>query len=356
MTININEKLGSLLILGFEGESVTSNHPIIKDIGKYKLGGVILFDRLLARKRTSNNITSKVQVKRLTADLQASSSDKLLICVDQEGGMVNRFKKERGFPVTGSAYELSSDPTFTKTRQAAKATATMLAELGINFNMAPVADLNSYPKNPVIGKYNRSFSADPNIVVNHAKIWIEEHRQLNILSCLKHFPGHGSARADTHEGFVDISTSWHENELLPYQLLNKSGLVDAVMTGHLFNTNHDTQYPATLSKSTIKNLLRNSIGYNGPLLSDDMQMGAIIKHYGLEEACCKAIISGVDLLVIGNNLVANPNIAQKLIDTLKSKLDHGSLTMERVDEAWMRVQTLKQKLGDSSNIYTKEKT
>ncbi len=345
--MNINEKLGGLLILGFEGDSVTSHHPIIQDIETYKLGGVILFDRLLAKKLDSNNIVSKTQVKQLTSNLQANSSDNLLICVDQEGGMVNRFKKERGFPITEPAHELGSDETLTKTKQAATATATMLSELGINFNLAPVADLNSYPQNPVIGKYNRSFSVDPNIVVSHAKIWIQEHRRQNILSCLKHFPGHGSSKADTHEGFVDISNSWYEDELIPYQQLNKHDMVDAIMTGHLFNNNHDPQLPATLSHNTIQGLLRSRIGYNGPLLSDDMQMGAIIKHYGIEEACCKAIIAGVDLLVIGNNLIADPDIASKLIIALKAKLDDGTLTEERVNEAWRRVQTLKNRVSES---------
>lgn len=346
MTISIEEKLGGLLILGFEGDKVTSKHPIVKDIETYGLGGVILFDRLLAKKQSSNNILSNDQVAQLTSSLQHTSPDTLLICVDQEGGMVNRFKKERGFPVTDSAYELGRDGSLATTRQAAKATATMLSGLGINFNLAPVVDLNSYPQSPIIGKYNRSFSADPDVVINHATAWVQEHRKQNILTCLKHFPGHGSSKADTHDGFVDITNSWHEDELYPYKQLHKSGMADAVMVGHLFNTYHDAQFPATLSENTINNLLRKNIGYYGPLLSDDMQMGAIVKHYGFEEACCKAIISGVDLLIIGNNLVTAPDIASKLITALKAKLDDGSLTEQRVNEAWNRIQTLKKKVCD----------
>jgi len=344
VTKSIDEKLGNLLLVGFEGSKLTDESPIIKDIRKYNLGGVILFDKLLAKKRNSNNIISQHQVTELTKRLKDTSS-RLLVSVDQEGGVINRFKADRGFPVTDSAFELADDRSFDKTQKAAEQTADMLRCMGINFNLAPVIDVNVYPQNPIIGKYNRSFSSSPQTVVEHAAIWIKTHTEQGILSCVKHFPGHGSSRTDSHNGFVDISETWHEDELIPYKLLNEKKLINAVMTGHLFNNNFDTRFPATLSGNTLNSLLRDSVGFDGPLLSDDMQMGAISQHYGFEEACCKAVEAGVDLLVIGNNLIHDPTLSTKLINSFKRALDSGTLSESRVDEAWQRVQQLKNKIN-----------
>ncbi len=350
MTQSIDEKFGNLLLIGFEGSTLTHNSPIIQDIRNHKLGGVILFDKLLAKKRKHNNIVSPAQVKELTTRLKDTADD-LLISVDQEGGMVSRFKVEQGFPITPTPFQLASDPSLTKTEKAANQTARMLSELGINFNLAPVTDLNVYPHNPIIGKYERSFSNSAEIVGRHAATWIKAHDKHGILSCLKHFPGHGSSKTDSHKGFVDISETWHEKELVPYKLLQEKKLINAVMTGHLFNSNLDTVYPATLSRKTISGLLRNNIGYNGPLLSDDMQMAAISQHYGLEDACCQALTAGIDLLVIGNNLRYDPDLARKLINSFKRALDNGTLSESRVKEAWDRVQQLKNKIKQSGEQY-----
>lgn len=162
--------------------------------------------------------------------------------------------------------------------------AATLADLGIGLNMAPVVDLCSNPDNPVIAKYERCFSADPNQVSAQAAAYIDAHHQLGVLTTLKHFPGHGSSRSDSHQGFTDITTTWSETELIPYRCLIAGGRVDAIMTAHVFNARLDDCYPATLSKNVITGLLRGELGFDGVVISDDMQMGAIVDHFGFETA------------------------------------------------------------------------
>lgn len=342
MTVSIEHKLGGLLITGFFGYETRAEDYIIRDIEQHGLGGVILFDKHLATRSERNNIINPEQVGALSRDLQIAAGEQLFIATDQEGGLVSRFKQEYGFPETGTAYALGQTSTEC-TEKAAQQTAKMLKDAGVNFNFAPVVDLNSNPANPIIGKYQRSFSADPAVVIRHAKIWINTHRTQNIISCLKHFPGHGSAQSDSHQGFVDISNSWQKAELTPYLELHKQQLVDAIMTGHLFNHHFDTEYPATLSYSTLEQALRQKVNYNGVVLSDDMQMGAISKFYGFEEACCKALMAGVDILVIGNNLSYDPEIVPKLTTFFKRALDNGTLSEARINQAWEKVQQLKGK-------------
>jgi beta-N-acetylhexosaminidase len=344
MPQTLEQKIGQLFLLGFEGDTLTTNHPIVKDIAQNGLGGVILFDRLLAKKKNSNNIISAQQLQELTRNLQNLIPDSLLIAVDQEGGKVSRFKKEMGFSTTPSAQKLGEGPNVCKTSKSAKQTAEMLRATGVNFNLAPVVDLNIYKKNPIIGLYERSFSESETQTVNHAKAWIKEHRKKGVLSCLKHFPGHGSSHSDSHLGFVDITTTWQESELLPYEHLIKKGYADSIMVGHLINRKFDTRYPATLSKTTLQSLVREKLHFDGVLISDDMQMKAITDHYGLGEGCCKALAAGIDMLIVGNNIEHNPNLYKKLRHAIFAALDQGLLTEDRIEQAWKRIQTLKSQI------------
>ncbi len=325
-------------MVGFQGATATSQSQIIKDIKKYNLGGVLLFDRLLAKNRIENNIVSPIQVKKLTENLQDAAQNSLLIAVDQEGGRVSRFPQQRGFPTTLSAQRLSEAP-LTTTTEAAKCTAQMLSEAGCTINLAPVVDLNSCPTNPVIGAVERSFGHNATTVASYAAAWIKEHHRHGIHCCLKHFPGHGSSERDSHHGFVDITNNWQQKELVPYQILQKKGLIDAVMTGHLYNRRFDKHYPATLSQPTLA-MLRDQIGFHGPILSDDMQMRAITDHYGFDEGICLALAAGVDLIVVGNNLDYDPNIVKKLVAAVQNGIAQGLLTEQRIIEATERVALL----------------
>jgi beta-N-acetylhexosaminidase len=339
--LTLRQKIGQLFVLGFGGDSLSTTHPIINDIKGNYLGGVILFDRLIAHGRSNNNIVDKIQLRRLTGSLQEQASEPLLICVDQEGGQVSRFKKERGFPTSPSAAELGQAGDLEGTARCGRQTAEMLKEVGINLNLAPVIDLNIYPDNPIIGKNGRSFSANTSTVVRHARAWIEQHRETGVLSCLKHFPGHGSSRRDSHLGFVDISDTWQESELHPFRQLIEEGLADSIMMGHLYNQKFDSEYPASLSKKTIDTLLHDKLHYSGTIISDDMQMKAITDHYGVADACCRAISAGVDLVIVGNNLEHRPDILPTLIDGVEKGIETGLLSEARIEEAFLKTRTLK---------------
>lgn len=342
--MDLRRQIGSLFIIGFTGTTFSREDLICRNIVEHGLGGVILFSRCLHNPALAGNITSADQLTSLTESLQKLTGSTLLIGVDQEGGKVQRLSADNGFYSTKSAAEMGIDENRELTRQAARRTAALLDQCGINLNFAPVVDLNINPENPVIGKIGRSFSADQHLVMKHAAVWIQEHRKQNVLSCVKHFPGHGSSAGDSHKGFVDISASWLEKELTPYRGLIADDLVDLVMTGHLFNSNLDPDFPATLSKNTITNLLRGELGYNGVVVSDDMQMRAITDHYPFSEAICRSLAAGVDILVFGNNLDYNPDICGNAIDAVMAGLKQGVVSEERLFSAITKVANLKKNL------------
>ncbi len=315
------------------------------DLKKRNLGGVILFDRLLAEKQEQNNIISAAQVKALTASLQKHSHSPLLIAVDQEGGMVRRLKPQAGFPETASGAELGRRDDITLTHIHASCTAATLHGLGINFNLAPVADLNVFPENPVIGKLQRSFSADPDCVIRHAASWIKAHHNYNILTCLKHFPGHGSSQTDSHLGFTDISMSWQEEELTPFRSLINQGLADSVMLGHLFHEGLDPKYPTSLSPAVVTGLLRKQLDFHGPAITDDLQMKAITDKYGLEEAVCQALAAGIDMIIIGNNLDHDPEVLQRIIPAVVQAVKEKKIPETRIHSAWQRIRKMKEKIA-----------
>ena len=340
--ISLHDMIGQCFLIGFRGAVLTKDNPVIKDIRDGNLGGVILFDRFLAGKSESNNILDAAQTTRLIADLQHEAGGSLLVAVDQEGGMVSRFKADRGFATTPPAGQLGQFSDTEPTRQAAEQTASLLAGLGINLNLAPVADLDSFAANPIIGTYQRSFSADPAQVSRHIEAWIRAHHRHAVRCCLKHFPGHGSARTDSHLGFVDISTTWREDELIPFADMIRAGCADAIMTGHLYHRALDSRWPATLSAPILNGLLREKMGFSGAIISDDLQMRAITDRYGLAEAAWMAMAAGVDLLILGNNLHYDPESVKKCTAAVVDALGRGDLHEERIFQAWQRVQRLKQ--------------
>ena len=341
--MDLEKNIGQLFLLGFPGETISENHPIVADIQERNLGGVILFERFLAQNLACNNIITATQVKHLTTLLHNLAGRQLLIGVDQEGGRVCRFTAGRGFPVSAAAAELGDRDDILLTGIHSRAAAMLLRELGVNLNLAPVVDLNTYQENPIIGLLGRSFSADTEKVVRHAEAWITAHHSQNILTCLKHFPGHGSSRHDSHCGFVDISETWGKEELNPFVKLIRRGCADTIMTGHLYNSHLDPEYPATLSRHTITEILRNRLKFTGVIMTDDLQMKAITDRYGLEDAVCLAFAAGIDMVVIGNNLDYDPEILQKVIRAVTRKVKSGALKEEVLVAAYGRVQRLKKK-------------
>jgi beta-N-acetylhexosaminidase len=213
--------------------------------------------------------------------------------------------------------------------------------VGFNVNFAPSVDVNVNPASPVIGAIGRSFSGDTSIVTRHARIIIDEQSKNKIISVLKHFPGHGSAGADSHLGFVDVSQTWQSYELAPYRALIQSGKVEMIMTAHIFNSQWDAQYPATLSRYVITEMLRNQLGFKGVVISDDMNMKAISEYYSFEKAIEMAVNAGVDILLIANNINYDQQAASKTLNVLKQLVQEGKISPERIEESYKRIMALK---------------
>jgi beta-N-acetylhexosaminidase len=340
---SLSIKIGQMLMIGFRGVSVANAPEIAADIKQRRIGGIVLFDYDVPAHSPLRNISNPPQLSSLTLELQELSNIPLFIALDQEGGKVNRLKPTRGFPASVSAEYLGrlNDPD--STTAAAAQTARTLKAMHINMNLAPVADLNINPDNPVIGKLGRSFSSDPAKVISNLKLTTHAYHEEGIISTLKHFPGHGSSATDTHRDFTDITGSWSEKEMEPYRILIASGYRDAIMTAHVFNGKIDLLYPATLSKATLSDLLRGKLGFKGVIVSDDMQMKAIADHYGLETAIRLAIEAGVDMLLFGNNTTYDPAIASKATEIIISLLQKNIITPERIDQSYKRIMELKKR-------------
>lgn len=344
-TTDLDTKIGQMVMLGFRGLEIKPDDPIAADLRARHLGSVVLFQYDMNLLDHTRNIQSPAQLRALNASLQQYAPTPLLIAIDQEGGIISRLKESDGFPATRSQqyYGALNQPEVT--RAAAEAEGKILRDMGINLNLAPVVDVNVNPNNPVIAKYERSFSADPQIVTAHALAEIDGYHAQHILTTLKHFPGHGSSTADSHQGLVDVTQTWSEMELEPYQKIIAAGKADAIMTAHIFNAKLDDQYPATLSHKIITGILRERLGYDGVVISDDMQMGAIRQYYGFEQALELAINAGVDLIAIANNLVYDPNAGAQTINTIKQLVQLGKISIERIDEAYTRIMKLKARIN-----------
>ncbi|PKN08585.1 MAG: glycoside hydrolase family 3 [Deltaproteobacteria bacterium HGW-Deltaproteobacteria-8] len=343
---------GQMLLVGFRGAEPAPDLPILGQIAALNLGGVILFDRDVALGSQDRNIESPAQLLRLTTALQtaahAAGSPPLFIAVDQEGGRVQRLKAARGFAETPAAADLcpggSPTPDLAPAFAAGETVGRTLAGVGINLDFAPVADVNVNPQNPVIGALGRSFSSDPQQAAACAGAFAQGLHANSVLTAAKHFPGHGSSTTDSHLGFTDVTATWTETELLPFRELTRAGLADMVMTAHVFDARLDPDYPATLSKKVIDGILRGRLGFAGVVVTDDLQMRAVAGRYGLKEAVRRIVNAGADVLLIGNNLDFDPDIAEKTLDALMELVAEGSVSPERIAQSCARIQKLKTKL------------
>lgn len=338
----LDAKIAQMVFTGFHGSTLGTSNPIVKDIRDRRIGGVFLSDFGTSTNSAAlSNIKSPTQVKALIAALQQLAGGSLLIGVDQEGGSVARLKERYGFPATVTQQYLGRLNNLRTTRRYADATAGTLANAGFNLNLAPVVDLNTNPSNPVIGKLGRSFSADPTVVINHSLQVLEAHRSRGLGCSLKHFPGHGSSRADSHLGFVDVTRTWSEGELQPYERIIKAGKCDLVMTAHIFNSKLDPELPATLSRKTITGILRDKLGFAGVIMSDDMQMKAISMHYSLERALYLAIDAGVDIFTLTPSRAYQGDLALRVIRAIKSHVQSGAISPARIDQSYQRIRHFK---------------
>ncbi len=336
---DLDKKIGQMILIGFPGKEV--DPMLLKDIKAGKAGAIIYFEKNLPVANTYQ------AVKKMNEVYQKASPIPLLVCIDQEGGKVNRLKTKYGFPKSVSAAYIGRTKSLDTARYYANTTSATLAGIGFNVNFAPCVDLAVTPENTVIVKAERSYSRNADSVARFASEVVKQHRKYNVLTALKHFPGHGSSAADTHFGVADVTGTWIEDELKPYRIMLASGFVDAVMTSHIVNKKLDPKgLPGTLSKNIIDSLLRKKMGFNGVIFTDDMQMQAIAKNFTLEEMIKLAINAGVDIMCFSNNIAGSEERAvDKVHRIIKTMVETGEIKRERIEESYKRIMVMKGKLG-----------
>lgn len=321
------DKIGQLFMIGFDGTTVTPE--LAAFIKEYKPGGVILFSR---------NLESAEQIIELTNELQACSPHApLLISIDQEGGRVSRLPKE--FTIFPPCEVLGRCNSSELAYAAAATIAKELKAVGINMNMSPVLDVNSNPANPVIG--DRAFGTTPEPVCELGLATVGGLQDHRVVACGKHFPGHGDTNADSHKELPIVAAPYErleEIELPPFRHAAAHG-VATMMTAHVVYRALDDQRPATLSPVIIGKLLREELHYDGVVLTDDLEMHAIIDHFGIEEATVQSILAGCDMPLICKD--RNREVAA--ISALDKAVADGSITVERLEQSLARIARLKER-------------
>ena len=331
--MTLEEKIGQMVFVGFEGPGVDDH--VESMIREHQIGGLILFER---------NIEDEDQLTSLTAGLKAVNKDNrlpLFIAVDEEGGRISRLPKGSPRFPSGKALGERGDPDYSFT--VGQEMGTALAAFGFNMNFAPVLDIFSNPQNEVIG--DRSFGDNPEIVSKLGTAMMRGLQSKNIIPVVKHFPGHGDTRMDSH---IDLPVVEHGRERLdgfefvPFKEAIDSG-AEAIMTAH---TPGVDRKPATMSGKILTGILRHDLGFKGLIITDDLEMGAITKDYAVGEAAQEAVLAGADVLLICHSSDYQEQVLSRLI----AAVQNGALTMERVDESVARIIRLKQKYSASGII------
>ena len=341
-TDSLDIKIGQMIMLGIGKDTeIRPDNKILADIKAQKLGGILLYEKNISKD------DSVEKLKKLIATLKKDSELPLLVSIDEEGGLVNRLKQKYGFPKTVSANYLGDVNDIDSTKYYSDIVAHNLLLLGINVNYAPVLDVHN-PLNPPIGINERAFSDDPQEIIKHARQVIESHRYFNVKTVVKHFPGHGNSRQDSHYNVTDVSNYWQPQEVFPYVKLMYEGNVDAIMTAHIVNDKlDDSKLPATLSKKIMTDYLRGDLGYKGVIFSDDMQMKAIADQFGFEKSIQMAIHAGVDVLMFSNHIPMKGRdmiLPQDIIDIVKKMVNDGEISEERINESYQRILKFKSNL------------
>lgn len=313
------EKLGQMVMIGIQGTKVDDDS--LYRLNQYHMGGVILFDR---------NMESPEQVKQLTSDLQAQSNEKvpLFIGIDEEGGDVVRMAEKLTPPP--SQKEIGATGDTEQARTWAIKTAKSLKDMGINVNFAPVADVGSNDK--------RSYSTDANTVIDFVRAATKGYQQENIIYSLKHFPGIGKGKVDSHidSSSIDVAKEVLMTEdVLPFKtIIDENDLNDYfILVSHLKYPALDEEYPASLSSKIMTDLLRNELGYKGIIITDDMEMGAVANHNDFRSIGVKAVKAGVDIVLVCHEYQHQQEVYLGLLDAVNS----GEISQERIDESVKRI-------------------
>lgn len=328
--MTLEEKIGQMFMIGIEGTAM--NDELESHLAKILPGGIILFDR---------NADNPEQLLELINSLKKVNSDRipLFISVDEEGGRVSRMPPQLHEMPSAEAIGQTDDPS--AAYQFGKVQAEKIKAFGFNMNMAPVLDIRSNPQNTVIG--DRAFGNTPEKVSKYGMRMMNGIRDSGVIAVVKHFPGHGDTQVDSHYDLpvVDHDFDRLESfELAPFKKAIEDN-ADAVMVAHILMSRIDAGYPASLSETVINGLLREKMGFEGVVITDDMTMAAITKHYRIEEAAVRSIIAGTDVIMVCHGY----DRQAKAVEAVKSSVESGIIDEERIDASVVRILKLKDKYG-----------
>lgn len=337
-SMSINEKIGQLMIVGFNGTSVDEN---LNDLVKNSyIGGVILF---------KDNVESLDGVTELINNIKLLNIENkipLFISVDEEGGVVSRTPNE--FLKLPSSLSIGAYNNENMSYKVGEIIAQELKLMGYNMDYAPVLDVLSNPNNTVIG--SRAFGRDVDTVSNLGVSVMKGISENNVISVVKHFPGHGDTSVDSHYGLPLVEKSLEELkelEFIPFQWAINNG-ADVIMVSHILLQSIDSENPATMSKKIISNILRNEMNFDGVVISDDMTMAAIMDNYDIGEASVKAINAGVDIILVCHGY----DNEMQVLNSISEAVNSGEITEERLNESVYRILSLKNKynLSDTTKV------
>ncbi|MDU2672186.1 beta-N-acetylhexosaminidase [Clostridium hominis] len=333
-SMSLEEKIGQLFIVGFEGEEI--NDEIVDLVKNQKVGGLIYFSR---------NIVDSNQIINLNNEIKAIEKDiPLFISVDEEGGVVSRVPEEFvKLPSSGYIGQFNDENL---SYNVGKIIAKELNSLGFNMDFAPVLDIDSNPNNTVIGE--RAFGNNSEIVSRLGIKTMEGIKDGKIIPVVKHFPGHGDTDVDSHYGLPIVKKTLEELEnleFIPFKNAIDNG-ADVVMISSIILESIDNEYPATMSKKVTTDILRDSLGFDGVIATDDMTMGAIVDNYNLADAVIMSINAGSDLVLVchGYDDIINSIVAVK--DAVNSKI----ISEEKIDESVYRILKLKDKYNVNNKV------
>ena len=329
--MSMEEKIGQMVIVGLDGETADEHARTM--LSEYRVGGFILF------KRNIRDAAQTIGLINELKELNGAGSVPLFFGVDQEGGKVDRMPDEfEKFPTNAEIGKIG-DQAFS--RQIGRLLAKEIKSLGFNLNFAPVLDVNSNPQNPVIG--DRSFGATAEIVSSLGVETMKGIQEENVVSVVKHFPGHGDTSVDSHIGLPVVNNDLQrlrKLELVPFAEAIRQH-ADAVMVAHILLPKIDARYPSSLSKTVITDLLRNEMKFDGVVMTDDLTMGAITEQYDIGAAAVKAIQAGSDIVLVCHDF----DKETAAIEALRAAAQRGELSRERIDESVTRILRLKEKYG-----------
>jgi beta-N-acetylhexosaminidase len=332
------DAVSDLLLVGFHGASSASLSArlLARQARRGEVGAVFFVNQ---------NIGTADQLDGLLRLFRAGGAAPLL-AIDHEGGIVQRLTEAQGFTRLPAARDVARTMPPAAARDLYAQAGRELASLGFNINLGPVVDFDD-PANPAIGVFGRAYAADPDRIVAYAEAFVAGFASAGVACAAKHFPGHGRAPSDSHEGAADISASWSEAELAPFAgLIASAHAPPMVMTGHLRLDPVDPDgLPATLSAPMVTGLLRGRLGYRGAVVTDDLDMKAVSRIMGRKQAVVQAIAAGSDLLMIKNLFGYDPLLPQRAVGWVRSAIARGQLSEAQIIQAAQRVRAMRRQAG-----------